>query len=205
MTIWPLVVVLLPAACSRPAASHNDKTIESGHPAPFQASEAAETSQDSTAVQQDSAAKSNPGLPFTDSQGLPAGTLLTVRLRNPVSAGNATTNRPFDAEVDEPILIAGSTMLPRGARVEGRVESARASRMKKDQGYVRLTLDSIDVDGQALPIQTASLFVRGSAAENQAVEGKGSPQIVRLQGGRRLTFRLSGAVSITGQSSIPAR
>ena len=78
------------------------------------------------------------------------------------------------------------------------VESARASKVKRNRGYVRLTLDSIDLAGKDLPIQTSSLFARGIAPETD-------PSAVTLEKGRRLTFRLAESVSIVPQQIISGR
>jgi hypothetical protein len=207
LAVWPVLLALLPVACSHPVGFQSDKAAQSeSHQVPFQEGGRAgdDSRPNAPLVVQASGLEPEARLPFRDPQGLPAGTLLTVRLNSPVAADN-TSAETFDAVVDEPVLIEGNTMLPRGARVAGRVESARASQVKRDRGYVRLTLNSIDVAGQELPIQTSSLFVRGNATVIQAKAGENQAQIVRLEGGRRLTFRLAESVAIAAQSPIPAR
>jgi hypothetical protein len=141
------------------------------------------------------------GLPFQDSQNLPAGTLLTVRLKNPITAENPDANLVFEAVVDESIVIEGNKLVPRGVTVSGRVESTRASNLKRDRGAVRLTLDSIHLAGATLPIQTSSLFVRGNASDAHVSPSEGPqsddpPAAIRLEKGRRLTFRLSEPVYV---------
>ena len=54
-------------------------------------------------------------LPFHDSNSLPAGTLLTVRLKNPISAEIPDANLAFEAVVDEPVAVEGNQLVPRGA------------------------------------------------------------------------------------------
>ena len=81
------------------------------------------------------------GLPFHDSQNLPAGTLLTVRLKYLIAAQNPAANGTFEALVDEAVVVEGNRLVPRGAVVEGRVESARASDVRRNGGYVRLALN----------------------------------------------------------------
>jgi hypothetical protein len=126
---------------------------------------------------------------------------LTVRLKNPISAENPAAEETFEAVVDEPIEIDGNKLVPRGAPVAGRVESARASNVRRDRGYVRLALNAIDLAGASLPIQTSSLFVRGNAGDTQVWQGK-DPQnhayfaVVRIEKGRRLTFRLTQPVYV---------
>ena len=179
--MWPVLFALLPIACSRPAGlnTYNSSTAENKSP------------------------RIATGVPFDDSRSLPAGTQLTVRLKNQITADNPGFSGVFDAVVDEAILVEGNELLPRGASVAGRVESARTSELRSNRGYVRLTLDSVNIRGRELPIQTASLFVHGNAIENQPSGSGPSPQVLRLASGRRLTFRLTEPLSIANPSDTP--
>ena len=141
-------------------------------------------------------------VPFHDPQSLPAGTLLTVRLKTPVSSDSPGASRTFKAVVDEPVVVEGTTLVPRGANVAGRIESARSSTMKQNRGYVRLTLDLVAVQGQDLPVRTTSLFARGASGSPRAGQ---ATRPVSLEEGRRLTFRLSDPVYVVSQSSVPRR
>src|SRR5579864_6937359 len=99
-------------------------------------------------------------VPFNSSASLvlPAGTLLTVRLENTLTSAKPLTGKTFVALVEEPVTIDGRTLIPRDAEVKGRVESARISSAKRRTGYLRLTLDSIQVAGKEIPLPTSSLF-----------------------------------------------
>ena len=208
-TIWPVLpLLLLAVSCSRPEGWRSDDSgAQAGqHPAPFQDGTANATSHVSAAAPDRT--NSETGLPFRDDQSLPAGTLLTVRLKNPISAENPasspTAKGTFEAVVDEPLVINGNTLVPRGASAAGRVESARSSNVKR-RGYVRLILDSIDVAGRDLPVQTSSLFARGNLDdETKPTEGEVPPAVIHLEKGRRLTFRLTEPVYVASQRTIPA-
>ena len=140
---------------------------------------------------------SSPSLPFHDSQSLPAGTLLVVRLKDPVFAGRSVAQESFEGSLDEAIVINGNTLIPRGAAVTGRVESVRASSLNPNRGYLRLALQSVHVAGVDVPVQTASLFVRQSLRD----DASGSP--IHIDEGRQLTFRLREPVNATtGVGSI---
>lgn len=200
LTIWPMLLALVWAAgCARPAglqsgdgAAHADQ-----HQVPFQDGESTPIARQGDApVAQDNSLNPETGLPFHDPQNLPAGTLLTVRLKYPISAENPGANGTFEAVVDDPVVIEGNKLVPRGANVAGRVESARASNVRRNRGYVRLALDSIHLAGVNLPIQTSSLFVKGNAGDTQVPQGDGSQNeasaaVIRIEKGRRLTFRLT--------------
>ncbi len=211
LTIWPMLLALVWAAgCARPAglqsaaaAAHADP-----HAVPFHDGATAIHPADSSTL------PGNPlnpdtGLPFQDSRNLPAGTLLTVRLKDPISAENPDANLPFEAIVDEPVVIEGNKLVPRGVTVSGRVESSRASNLKRSRGSVRLTLDSIHLAGATLPIQTSSLFVRGNASDTHVPPGEGtqsedSAAVIHLEKGRRLTFRLSEPVYLAASQQTQA-
>jgi hypothetical protein len=100
--------------------------------------------------------------------------------------------------------------------VSGRVESARASKVKRNRGYVRLVLNSIHLAGMSLPIQTSSLFVRGNASDVQsgetthgettqgeAAQSEASAAVIRLEKGRRLTFRLTEPAYVAASQRTP--
>jgi hypothetical protein len=149
------------------------------------------------------AAKSDPGLPFRDGENLPAGTMITVRLQKDLTADNPDSSTMFDAVVDHAIVVAGATLVTRGTNVMGRVESAKTSMIKQNQGYVRLTLATLSVGGRDLPMQTASLFARGNAAAPQDSENEAAMPVVHLEKGRRLTFRLTEPVLLASQQAVP--
>jgi hypothetical protein len=135
-------------------------------------------------------------LPFQAPQNLPAGTLLTVRLQRPIFVQNPDANGTFEATIDQPVVIAGNDLLPQGTPVTGRVESARASNLKRNQGYVSLTLESIHLAGLRVPVQTSSLFVPANAdriqnRQSQVPSGLSSNPVIRLEKGHRLVFRLT--------------
>ena len=200
LTIGVLLPLLLAAGCSRPAGLRSDESAAQAdpHQVPFHDGDGSASGNQSSAspAAQANGPKSESGLPFRDPQSLPAGTLLIVRLKSPVSADNPDASGTFEAVVDEPVTIEGNTVVPRGASVAGRVESARAPGAKRDHGYVRLTLNSIDIAGKDLPLQTSSLFARGKAPGADATLG-----MITIEKGRRLTFRLSESVLLAFQQA----
>jgi hypothetical protein len=227
--------------CSHPGNTRSRN--ESGRPIPFRDG-------DETAAPDSVEASSSPSnidgpsqggdVPFRDSENWPAGTLITVRLSNPVFSDTATGNGTisggtaagnFEAVVDEPVVIDGVTVVPRGTSATGRIESFQSSLEKPlvldkpsaperlssspekipneklagvrdKRGYVRLTLDSVDVAGRSLSIRTSSLFARVSSYPHPIRPGSG---VISLEQGRRLTFRLSEPVYVAIQPIISSR
>jgi len=199
--ILPLLLSLCLAGCSRPGS--NQGTADAGqHQVPFREGGQSQTADlnPTASVASEKGSDTETGVPFRDPLSLPTGTLLTVRLKDPISSDGSGTSNAFAAVVDEPVVIEGETLVPRGASVTGRVESAHPSTVNRNQGYLRLSLDVVDIAGRDLPIRTSSLFARGRMDEPQA---RDATSVVGVEQGRRLTFRLTEPVYMASKASIP--
>ena len=87
---------------------------------------------------------------------VPAGA--TVRVRLDQSLGTKI-NRPgdrFGATLETPLIADGRTAVPAGAHVTGLIREAQASGRLKGRAVLILALDSVDVRGRSLPIETSS-------------------------------------------------
>lgn len=137
---------------------------------------------------------------------LPAGTLITVRLENSLAIAQVRAGDIFSASVAGPIRVDGNVMIVGGALVVGRIESAQPSADGPgvNRGFVRLTLNTLTLDGSALPVQTSSLFARGTWQSSSGSLGT-APGSYLVQQGRRLTFRLTAPVTFTAPNSIANR
>jgi hypothetical protein len=196
-----LTVPLGLAGCSRPELIPGEERISQTETreAPFQ-DQATQGTVDVAASTQLQPAQYGSTLPQSDAplqrfQNLPAGTLVTVRLKKPLYASSLSSEASFEALVVEPVVIRGNTLIPPGASVLGRVESARTSTVKPNRGYVRLALHSVQVGNVRMPLETASLFAR------EAPLGDDPISVIHLESGRRLTFRLNATASTANQHS----
>jgi len=206
LTIGLLFALVGATGCSQPAGLSSADSAASAdqHAVPFHGGDSSTTASPSGApATRDNKPKPDTYIPFRDPQSLPAGTLLTVRLKDDVSAENPDATGTFEAIVDEPVNIETNTVVPRGAAVAGRVESARAyspsTSKVKHSGYVRLTLDSIDIAGKNTHLQTSSLFARGNPASRDTGLG-----LITLEKGRRLTFRLTEPIYLALEQTSPS-
>jgi hypothetical protein len=98
---------------------------------------------------------------------LPAGTPITIRLESAVSSASARAGDRFQGVLDQPIVIEGQTVAPRGAAVTGRVLAAKSSGRLHDPGYLRIALASLDLGGKHVVIETSSIFVKGGSHKNR--------------------------------------
>ena len=187
-----LVMLLFTSGCSRRTPNVPSEGANQTSPTPFQSQKASTADSDLHGFVPGDAPGTGP--PFQNSPVLPAGALVTVRLNVPLVAGRGS-RESFEAVLDEPVVVEGNTMIPRDAIVSGRIESTHTSRVTPDRGYVRLTLDSVQVDGLDVPIQTASLFARSLPTAHD------DSDTIRLEKGRRMTFRLKDPVFLQLSSS----
>lgn len=107
---------------------------------------------------------------------VPAGTPVTVSLQQSISSETAHAGDGFDAVLEEPLVVNGQAVAPRGATVKGHVLAARKSGHMSNSGYLRIALSDITVDGKLVPVQTSSIFVQGGAHKkrNLALIGGGA-------------------------------
>ena len=155
---------------------------------------------------------------------VPAGTEITIRLRTALSGAEARVGDSFEAVLDESVILAGKTIVSRGAAVTGSVVDSKVSAGHKP-GYLRMTLASIAINGRSIPLQTSSIFAKGGSYDKRIaanlnrlqIEGKGVtpealadsgpgtgpsytalPADVRFSTGHRFTFRLIQPLHLSG-------
>lgn len=100
---------------------------------------------------------------------IPAGTPLTIHLQLSLSSASSRPGDPFDAVLDEPIVVRGQTIAPRGAVLVGKVLDAKPADQFQEPGYLRLALTAISLSGKLVPIQTSSIFVKRGSHDQRNV------------------------------------
>jgi hypothetical protein len=84
----------------------------------------------------------------------PAGTVLRVRLDQTLETGRSRPGDRFSGTLDVPVMSGRTEVLPKGTRVEGHIETARAA--------LALTLDSFELEGQRYALSTNIVSRTGS-------------------------------------------
>ena len=114
--------------------------------------------------------------PEVPAMTIPAGTPIGIRLQNSISSASATSGDHFDAVIDEAVVVDGQIVIPKGANATGRVVAAKSSGRLHDPGYLRLSLNSVTVNGKDVPVQTSSIFAKGASHKkrNLAMIGGGA-------------------------------
>jgi len=94
---------------------------------------------------------------------IPAGTPITVRMQESLSSASAMPGERFEAVIDEPVAVSGQIVLPVGTPVTGHVTVARRSGRLHHPGELGLTLDSVTIEQQQVPLATSNVIARGAS------------------------------------------
>ena len=132
---------------------------------------------------------------------LAEGTSIVIRLGSALSSASAQAGNSFEGTLDEPVVVDGQSLIPRGAAVTGRVLDAKPSTGNRNPGYLRIALVSVDVAGKTVLINTSSIFAKGKADSHDerptaALGGVTNQKEVVFTPDRRLTFHLAQAVDL---------
>jgi hypothetical protein len=88
---------------------------------------------------------------------LPQGTVLTVRMIDPVDSQVNRTGETFRASIDEPVVVGSDQVIPRGSDVVVKLVDDKQS--GKITGKTELTLDlvSVTVNGRTIDVNTQAV------------------------------------------------
>lgn len=101
---------------------------------------------------------------------VPAGTRLSVRLQESLSSGTATTGQAFTGVLNQPLVVGGKTVAPKGATVYGKVTNARPSGRLKTPGSLSLRLTGIDINGKRHALTTYAVGRTASSHKKRNIE-----------------------------------
>ena len=106
---------------------------------------------------------------------IPAGTVVTVRLAEPVGSKTSKEGERFQATIAEPITIGGKTVVPVGANASGQITEAHPAGKFKGGAALGLALTSLHVAGSNYAIQSTPV--------SQSSKGKGKRTATMVGGG----------------------
>jgi hypothetical protein len=123
---------------------------------------------------------------------VPAGTVLNVRLSEGIDVDSTETGATFKGRLDDPIMIDGRVMIPRGAAVVIRVVSVRQSGTLKGSDQIALKLNSISFGDRVYEVVTEYAVAQGKG------EGK---RTARKVGGGAGVGAIIGAIADGGDGA----
>ena len=160
-------------ACNKPNANQQQPTDDSAQAADNNASQPAPDGQ-----QQAASAR----VPKTLT--VPAGRVLTVRLADELGSKISQPGQSFGGTLAKAVEANGEMAIPAGARVEGEVVDAKPLGRFAGGAQLQLKLDSVRVNGQQMPVQTAVF--------TQTLKGKGKRTGAMVGGGAGLGALIGG-------------
>jgi hypothetical protein len=172
IVVLALVVFLtLSVGCSKPSSTGSDNS---------------QSPDNSSASQQadDSSANGSGKASASSVVTVPAGKVLTVRLADQVGSKISQQGQSFGGSLARPVQINGATVIPAGAKISGEVVDAKPLGRFAGGALLQLKLDSIHVNGEEMPVQTATF--------TQTIKGKGKRTGVMVGGGAGLGALVGG-------------
>jgi len=100
--------------------------------------------------------------PPASSQGgygvqLPAGTNLVIRMIDGVDSEKNAVGQTFSATIDEPVMVNGNTVIPRGSDAVVKLVDSKDSGKFTGRAELTLSLQSVKINGRSFDINTQSV------------------------------------------------
>ncbi|MGP8253449.1 MAG: hypothetical protein ACLQHF_15570 [Terracidiphilus sp.] len=119
---------------------------------------------------------------------LPAGTELAIRVDQRISVKTSHAGDTFTGEVQAPVMASdGSTLVPKGADVNGVVAESHRGGHFKGRSVLELRLTSLVVNGTTYPLTTSDL--------ERTKKGKGRRSAAMIGGGAGLGMLVGGVAT----------
>jgi len=92
---------------------------------------------------------------------IPEGTTIRVTVDETLSSDNSRVGDIFAASTSEPVIIDGNVVIPKGAKVSGRVVDAKESGRLHVPARLAVALNSIEVDSKSYDLQSNTYSLKG--------------------------------------------
>jgi hypothetical protein len=115
---------------------------------------------------------------------VPAGTMVNVRLTQPIEVDASQAGMKFKALVDDPVMIDGSIVIPRGASATLQAASVQQSGKMKGSDKISLKLNAIGFGGYVYEVTSGYVETKG--------KGEGKKTARKIGGGAGLGAIVGG-------------
>ena len=122
--------------------------------------------------------------PAAKTVAVPAGTAINVRLSQDIDADVSKAGQVFKAIVDDPVMVGGATVIPRGAVAMVQAVKVEQSGKMKGSDKVSLKLNAINFGGMVYDVTTAYVETKG--------KGEGKKTARKVGGGAGLGGIIGG-------------
>jgi len=101
---------------------------------------------------------------------LPAGTRIPIRLAQSLDTRRDHPGTPFVAHVSVAVMHDGRVLLPRGTVCRGHLVESRPSGRLQGRAVIRLSLDSVELDGRRYSIVTSDPAIVSKSHKKRNLE-----------------------------------
>jgi len=104
---------------------------------------------------------------------IPAGTVIPVRMIEPISTESDHVGQTFKASLDAPVVVNGETIIPRRADAFVKVVDAKESGQLTGKPELKVQLDSVVVNGKRYTIDSNVFLREGESQTKQTAKKAG--------------------------------
>ena len=133
-----------------------------------------------------------PPPPSSAGYQIPSGTLLTVRMIDAVDSEKTRLGETFRASIDEPVLVDGQAVIPRGADAIAKLVEDQQSGKITGKTVLTLTLMQVMVNGRMVDVST------GDVSQASSSRGARSGKVI---GGTAAAGAIIGAIAGGGRGA----
>jgi hypothetical protein len=133
---------------------------------------------DSNVMRPDDAPPPPPPPPAPANFELPAGTNLTIRMIEAVDSQTNRVGQTFRASLDQPVMLEGNAVIPRGADVTVKLVDQKESGKLTGRADLTLSLQAISVNGRMVDINTQSVKQESSSRGERTAKVAGGTAAV---------------------------
>lgn len=105
---------------------------------------------------------------------VPAGAEITIRMIDPVDSAVNTIGETFRASLDEPLIVDGRTIAPRGADVTAKLTEVEEAGRISGRSELTLILMDITLNGRRYEITTSEVSQEGASRGSQTAKRVGA-------------------------------
>ncbi len=92
---------------------------------------------------------------------IPEGTSLHITVDETLTSDRSHAGDRFAASISEPVVVNGKTVIPRGAKVVGRVVDAKESGRLHSPARLAVALSSIEAEGKSYDLESSTYSLNG--------------------------------------------
>jgi hypothetical protein len=94
---------------------------------------------------------------------IPAGTRISVRMIDSIDSTQNQVGDRFQASLEEPLMVEGREVVPKGVDVYGRLTDSKTSGTFTGKSQLAVELTTIVIGGQNIPVTTGEYSVAGKS------------------------------------------